>query len=66
MFDQGLIEWEMLKRGRFVVRATLQELVDNLALNPDTLLPVYLNQPVALFYFRDGYIPQNYTSPSFW
>ena len=66
MYDQGQIEWEMLRRGRFVTRATFQELVDNLVLNPDTLQPVYLNQPVALFYFRDGVGPQSYTSPSFW
>lgn len=56
----------MVRRGKGVTRATFRELHEKLKLDEGTLNIEYDGEPVALFYFREGWKPASYKSSDSW
>ncbi|GMH94613.1 hypothetical protein TL16_g12956 [Triparma laevis f. inornata] len=70
MFDQGVIELEVMKRGRKIVRMSLDQISTHSTLDPaSNVLTIRLdgsNVPVECVYFRAGYDPSDYKSEIDW
>ncbi|GMH86079.1 hypothetical protein TrST_g2005 [Triparma strigata] len=70
LFDQGVIELEVIKRGRKIVRMSLDQICNDSALDAaSNVLTIKINGadvPVECVYFRAGYDPSDYKSSDDW
>ncbi|XP_030590685.1 glutathione synthetase [Archocentrus centrarchus] len=65
VFDQRYIEYELLKRNIHSIRRRFDNVFKTGSLDQDKRLFVD-GKEVAVVYFRNGYMPQNYTSEQSW
>lgn len=65
VFDQRYIENELWKRNIHTIRRRFDDVCKTGSLDQDKKLFVD-NKEVAVVYFRNGYMPQNYTSEQTW
>ncbi|XP_061592815.1 glutathione synthetase [Cololabis saira] len=65
IFDQRYVEAELWKRNIPTVRKRFDDVCQTGTLGPDRKLFVG-GREVAVVYFRNGYMPQNYTSEQCW
>lgn len=65
IFDQRYIEYELWKRNIHTIRRRFDDVSKTGSLDQDKRLFVDGNE-VAVVYFRNGYMPQNYTSEQTW
>uniref|UniRef100_A0A672I4R0 Glutathione synthetase n=1 Tax=Salarias fasciatus TaxID=181472 RepID=A0A672I4R0_SALFA len=65
IFDQRYIEYELWKRNIHTIRRRFDDVYKTGSLDQDKRLFVD-GKEVAVVYFRNGYMPQNYTSEQTW
>uniref|UniRef100_A0A3Q2V1B5 Glutathione synthetase n=1 Tax=Haplochromis burtoni TaxID=8153 RepID=A0A3Q2V1B5_HAPBU len=65
IFDQRFVEYELWKRNIHVIRLRFEDVFKAGSLDQDKRLFVH-GKEVAVVYFRNGYMPDNYTSEQSW
>ncbi|XP_026010128.1 glutathione synthetase [Astatotilapia calliptera] len=65
IFDQRFVEYELWKRNIHVIRLRFEDVFKAGSLDQDKRLFVD-GKEVAVVYFRNGYMPDNYTSEQSW